>query len=183
MHPKLQKRLGRIERKRTALLRHLDQLTDAQRTFKVHPAAWSIVNVLDHVMRAERVPYRVVAKNLVSGKGWRFKWTGLFQPALVSVALRLPLRYKVPNNAQAVWPDDTQSFEAVRLEWAQVRNDWYALLAGVRPEQMRLFIFNHPTGGWMTVVQVLNFFDAHLDHHLRQITRIEEAPGFPKPNS
>ncbi len=181
MLPKLQKRLDRLERKHTDLLRHLDALTETQRTYKMNVSAWTMVNVMDHLVRVERAPYRIVAKNLVSGKGKRYSWTGLFQPALLNVILRLPFRFKVPARAQAVWPDDTQTYEEIRLEWAQVRNDWHALLAGVRPEQMQLFVYKHASGGWMTILQLLDFFEAHLDHHRQQFTRIEEAGTFPKP--
>jgi uncharacterized damage-inducible protein DinB len=162
-----------LETQRTDLLAELSEWPPSRVSFRPSPGAWSAIEVLDHIVKAEAGTIADIR-------------TGLQNPhnigdearpniAALDRALRTDQRFQVPLQAVAIHPDSQTTFQDVASRWEQVRAELKSLLESLEPAATRCGVFQHPFAGWMTIADVLNHFSAHLHHHGFQIARLREA--------
>ncbi|MBC7788643.1 MAG: DinB family protein [Anaerolineae bacterium] len=169
-------RLTLLEQRREVLLREASALTEAQLTFKPMQGAWSILQVIEHLLLVEggiveRVttrPPRAVRPRVRDRLGYAAVW----------VALAYGMRIKAP--IQSVMPSKGITLSEAAEQWRVMLRSLSEHLATVRDDSLKLTVFKHPIGGPMTLAEALLFITRHFDHHLRQIARIRSSAGFPK---
>jgi preprotein translocase subunit SecF len=176
MHPSLQTSYDALERRKRDLLSPLSALSAEQLAFRPAADAWSLVEVADHLLRTEAAVLLGLEKGLPAHKRRPTLRQRLLRP-LIGVALRLPLRIKVPTPVVA--PRSDRTLDEVEAEWAQVRAALLAKLASLDPARLGAPVILHPIGGPMDVVRTLGFLGAHIDHHVHQVRRLRSHPGFP----
>ena len=95
--------------------------------------------------------------------------------AAVALALASPLRFRAP----AVVGDRARRGRsaALRERWEAVRRDLRELLDTFPPELEGRLVFRHPVGGRLGLADTLAVLQAHLDHHLPQVTRAARTPS------
>ena len=164
-----------MERQRTSLLNRLESFAAEQLAFRPGAGAWSVAEVVHHLVLVEEAFVRqsgLDASKRPATPGMR---AGAAYLAVIAV-LRTGLRVKAPS--KAVVPTGAVPLADSRGRWAATRADLRAFLETVSAPVLRRAVFKHPLAGWLTVPQGLGFLEVHVDHHLRQIARIERAPGF-----
>jgi len=176
MHPSLLAPYDALERRKHNLLSQLSALGSAQLAFRPAPDAWSLVDMADHLVLIEHAVAVGLEKGLPDGKRRPKLGQRLARPFL-GLALRLPLRFKIPT--ERVAPRPGRSLDEVAEEWSSVRRRIADRLQALGQTDMARPALLHPVAGPMSAQEALVFLAAHFDHHLKQVDRIRSSPGFP----
>ena len=176
MHPNLLAAWDGLERRKRNLLSQLSTLTPAQLAFQPAPGAWSLTEVADHLALIETNVALGLEKGLPENRRHPTFVERLAQP-LLGLALRLPLRFKIPT--ERVAPRPGRSLEEVSEEWAEARRRIAAQLEEMDAADMERPALLHPVAGPMKAADALDFLANHFDHHSKQIGRIRSSAGFP----
>lgn len=164
-----------LGQRREALLREAGALTEAQLTFQPVTGAWSIQQVIEHLLLVEGGIVERVTTRLP--RAVRIRARDRLGYAAVWIALRYGLRVKAP--VQSVMPRQGITLSDGSERWRLLLGSLAAHLEAVPDEDLGLTVFKHPIGGPMTLDEALLFITRHFDHHLRQIARIRNSAGFP----
>lgn len=175
MHPDLLASYDALERRTHNLLSQLVALTPDQLAFRPAPDAWSLVEVADHLTLIELNVAAALEKGLPEGSRPTLVQR-LAQPFL-ELALRLPLRFKIPT--ERVAPRPGRNLEEVTAEWTSARRRIATRLEQMDEGHLAKPALIHPVAGPMGAPDALDFLCAHFDHHLKQVERIRSSPGFP----
>lgn len=169
-----------LERSRNELLQRLATYTLAQLQFRPSPVAWSIIEVVHHLVLAEYYATAYIEKKLSNTTAVQTLSTGArFRSWLLTLAMRSPFRFKAPSTR--VLPDASVTPTQVLAQWEELRQKWAALLETAKPEHLHLALYRHPVAGLLTLSQAITFVQEHFNHHLQQFQRIIAAPDFPAP--
>ena len=174
----LRTRFNGLERAREATEAQLSALTPAQVAFRVHDRAWTVGEVLDHVVRVERQVLEGARKPGVERTVWRKR---PFRRVLTWLVFGLGVRIKVPERVRHVTPERGADLDQARAKWNDVRREWREFLSTVSPDQLGQLAIKHPLAGPFTYRDVLKFMEWHLRHHRRQIGRITRAAASAAP--
>lgn len=178
MDPKLLQLFNRLEEDRHTLFAKLDALNENQLIFKPGANKWSITEVVQHLVLSEQGAYRYMSKKNLAETLPKLGWTAAFRSATLNIGMSLPLRYKAPRGGN-IQPTGDVSYQQLKQEWQEVRENLYRFIEALPPKKMRGAIFRHPFAGYLTITQTFRFFEEHLKHHFKQIERIQASDGFP----
>ena len=165
----LQSLIHSLDVQRLALLVELESLDVEILQAKPGPDAWSILEILEHVVVAESVILRGLPSwaDLVAqprNLGHRLKYV------LVTLVLRLRIPVKVPS--RRMLPSGQRSLAELRAAW-EAHMVWLrALVAEGEAAAHGSACFTHPVAGPITLVQALRMDLLHLGIHRRQIARL-----------
>lgn len=162
--------LSAFDARRTALLDELAALPETALT--AHPRAdkWSILEIVEHVIRAERVVFDGVAtpEQLAAR---RRTVASRVRSVIVHSVLRLDIPVEAPS--KKMLPTGTRSLAELRAHWDET-SGWlasYAALIDARGDDPA--VFSHAIIGPMTFAQSLRLRRTHLDRHMRQIRYLQ----------
>ena len=176
MLPRLQSRFDRLERQRSALLSRLARQSPNALAWKPAPGAWSILQVVEHLVIAEEGLMAIVDQRPPKPVALQDR---------IRSAIVLRIIYRVLNSRRRVkvpLPTLNPSGEHIDLQelarrWVEVRGRMERALETVTPATRKDRPVGHPIAKWLTWDQGLEFLFRHVRHHERQIGRIEEAEG------
>lgn len=167
---RIRNNLQLIDQKRCTLLDELETLDVDRLTFKPTPDSWSILQVVQHMVRVERAilqnlpePSQLVGRK----RGLRARLTY----PLVVLVLKQPLRVKVPS--RVMLPDGKTSFIELRRQWDESQRWLKSYVETLAPDKLNEGVFRHPVIGALTVTQAVALCLLHLERHLRQIERLQ----------
>ena len=162
-----------LQVQRGETLAPLSQWSPQRLSFRLCPGSWCAIEVLDHIVRAETGTMADVQNGLKNphllGSEVRPGIAAL-QQALLSNG-----SFRVPPEANAIYPDPHATLPDVLARWDRSRRKLGQLVSEVGPAISGHGVFHHPFAGWMTFVEVLDHFAAHLHHHRFQLARLESA--------
>jgi len=176
MIPQAAELLENLESRKTRFVTALEGFSPEQLDFRAEPQAWTPVQVGHHVVLAEQRTTDSIKKHrgMRSGKrSWRYRVGN----ALLWLVLKTGLRVKNPVPEAA--PDDDIDLTRLLEAWDKARDELETVLNETKERGLRYAAFNHPIAGPFNVEEALRFLVAHLDHHLRQLDRIQQNPSFP----
>ncbi len=172
MSPDLHQQFDRLEDQRIALFARVDGLGDDALNLPPAAGKWSIIQVLSHLIVAEKLSLVIIRKKMADRTGLeKAGLAGRVRSAFLRLVLRLPVRIKAPAKALATVPEH-QDLETTRRQWDEVRAAWRENLDSFPPELADQGIFRHPVVGCMSLAQALRFIEDHVDHHAKQVERI-----------
>jgi len=177
MHPELERRFERVEKHKRELLEGVAGRDDAWLNRPPMPGAWSIVQVISHMVLSEAGTLTYIGKKLQAPPG-EIPGAGpmsALRSLALSCALGSPLRRKAPERVRPA--GDPESLEAVRGRWDELRGRWREQLESYPDALMGKAIFRHPFAGRLSLPQTLRFLDDHQRHHARQIERFKALLG------
>ena len=173
----LERGFARLENSRKEFLGRVQKLQPHQRAFSPNSHDWSLLQIIDHLVISEEQTLRIVAKQLANPKlPDRGRWHAPLRMSLMKLAMRLPLKYKIPT--EQVAPSPSPDFAELKARWETVRRNLGSLLADIQQSQQHQPVFRHPFFGLMDVEQVLLFLQEHFNHHMQQVKRTLKAGGF-----
>ena len=165
-----QRALAAFDRRRNALLDALAALPTEQLT--AHPVAgkWSILEIVEHVIRAERVVFDGIATPDQLTARPRTVASRL-RSVIVHGVLRLDIPVEAPS--KKMLPTGTRSLPELRAHWDE-NSGWIAAYAARIAERgADPAVFSHPVIGPLSFAQSLRLRRAHLDRHMRQIRHLQ----------
>lgn len=176
----VEKQFNKIEEQRKKLLDEVAKLSHDQQNFKPAPGAWSILQVINHLVYAETNTVKYMQKKLqgissVEKAGVKARVRSL----ILSVALQMPVKYKAPKAALPV-QEEVYIFDNLKMQWNDVRAEIAKILDQLNPADAEKLIFKHPVSGKFNIYQTISFLREHVDHHKKQVERIKANPVFPK---
>jgi len=170
MNVALQKQFDEIEKSRKNLFEDLSSYDDDIINKKPKPGAWSIAQVVEHLIKAEensliylRKKTQDTSKVPVAGVGSRWRYF------ITAAVFMTNIKYKSP---ELIAPTDNY-FTIGQLDkhWAQVRKEIYDLLNSLPEADLKKQIWKHAVSGKMNVSQMLAFFNIHFNRHRKQVYR------------
>jgi len=164
--------LDRIDHKLEQLVSELEQQPAEQLNQEPSPGAWSPLQVLYHLLLAEKLSLGYIKKKLSYDPELpKVDWRARLRTFVLDTYLKTPLRRKAPDNVnETKFPDDL-SLEQIAKEWRVSRQDLRRYFEGLEPELFSRQVYKHPFAGRMSLAGMLSFFETHFDRHYRQIKK------------
>ncbi len=164
--------LDRMDAKLQRLLTDLQAYSEAELNRKPSPESWSVLQILHHLMLAERLSVGYVRKKLS------------FNPTLPNTGLLtwlrlqglrtynwLPVKLKAPKAVgKENLPDESTLADAAQ-QWLAQRAELRTWLSALPEELFKKELYKHPLAGRQSLYGMLLFFEGHFDRHLQQIQR------------
>jgi DinB superfamily len=161
--------LKQIDRRRLRLLDEVDQLEGTVVTKKPAPEKWSIAEIVEHLVLAER--------DVLGG----LRATTELQPHprtvqnhvayhVVMFVLRFGIPVKAPSTAML--PTGSVPLAEARRLWNE-NHEWLrGYVTELDSADLAPAVFHHPVAGPLTVAQAVRMLGVHLVRHARQIDRL-----------
>jgi len=162
-----------LEEQRTLLLKELKKKENAVLKQRPQGGGWNILEVLGHLLQTEKLALSYVNKKMNVIKEISFSGIkAIINKHILLSVLGLPFKYKAPQNS--IPAEDIRSLEELENEWAEFRKELLRLL-DVTGNESRKLLYRHPFAGRMNLLQMMQFFIAHIKHHIKQIDRIQKG--------
>lgn len=159
-----------LDRRRRLLLDDLDPLTPRQLHFKPNTASWSILEVVQHLVLAERDVMRDLPDPATLRPQPRRAHNYVAYP-LVLLVLQYGIPYPVPSPGMV--PDGRTSLPELHAQWDSTHHWLHSFIDRLTPATASHSIFFHPIAGPVTTRQTLTMARLHLTCHTRQIERLK----------
>ncbi|MEM7374946.1 MAG: DinB family protein [Bacteroidota bacterium] len=180
MNPSLPSLIQDIESARLSFLATLEDVSPAQARFKPSPTSWSLLEIAEHMVRAEQAGLAGMFRAIEGIQQDQAIWEGSSPSAGLSieeiVANTWQPKEQVPAIAAPQWGGSLHYWKARLRLCTQLVEELIVALAELDPEQV---VYPHPISGPMNVVQRLEFLRFHLDRHRSQIERVKAQPDYP----
>lgn len=134
--------------------------------------AWSVFQIMNHLILAERKSIQYVQKKLsfdpkLKSAGITSKMSSL----LVNTYLSSPMKVKAPEMISGDNLPSHSTFWEVTKAWKTDREALQKYLNELPEELFKKEIYKHPLGGRLSLEQMLSFFQKHYARHHKQIYR------------
>lgn len=167
-----------LEALKGSVLNEFKNYSDKQLQFRPDAESWNLLQVLEHLVLAEKMTLLSIRKGLSRGDRVRNQSAGSkLRMMALKIALFLPLKFKAPKMVEV--GNSGKGFRELSKDWDIVREQIRELLAGANEEALRKELFLHPRAGMLTIPQALDFLKSHLQHHQKQIESIKSHQNFP----
>lgn len=168
----------KLEKQRSEIFEELDSLNDEQRHFSISPEKWNPLQVMIHLVTAEKLSVIYMKRKVNSDEKFQdsgFKsWLRLMT---LKLAFNLPFKYTAPKRTDATGKDP--DYESLKTDWKKVRSELKALIENLDEKTLKSEILKHPRVGMINMKQALDFMEIHIAHHQKQIAGIISDSSFP----
>jgi len=166
----LMARLTRIEATRRLVLERAAALTSERLTARPGHDRWSMLDILEHLVLAERDVF-----GDLSTAGARQPQRRRVRDHVSFVVVMAVLRFGIPVKApsRGMLPTGARTLDDLRQSWEEHHRQLRALIDGGTRAVTGGAIFRHPVAGPLTMRQALAMLEVHLDRHRRQILALE----------
>jgi hypothetical protein len=169
MRERLQQSLRALDERRGALLDEVDALSAERLTAKPLPGKWSILEIVEHLVLAERdVLQNLPEPSQLVDRPRRLR-ARVGYP-LVMFVLKHGIPAKVPSPRMV--PTGSASLAALRRQWDENYQWLWTYVDGLERDDFGRAVFEHPIAGPLTVEQAIRMDLVHLDTHTREIRRL-----------
>lgn len=165
-----ERRLRSWGERRRLLLDEVESLTPQRLVAKPLPGKWSILEIVEHLVLADRDVFQGLPDpaQLVDRKR-RLKDRVNYPIVMFALACRIPVKISSPK----MMPRSQSSLAELRRDWEAVGRWLESYLDAIEPGALAKAVFAHPIAGPMTLQQCFHMGDLHLATHTRQIRRLE----------
>lgn len=155
-----------------ALLRELSTLPEETLNKIPSDGGWTAIQTAWHLLLVEENSMLYVQKKLGFGAsfekvGFKVRW----RTFLLLAALYLPIKFKAPKTSSGENLPTHSTYAEIGERWNKSRAVWTEFLSQMPAKMANEAVFKHPRAGKIGWLQMLVFFEAHFDRHLRQIRR------------
>jgi hypothetical protein len=166
----VEERLEAFDAARQALLDELGALEPAVLTARPRAGKWSILEIVEHLVLAERAvfkgmphPSRLEARGRGPGDHARY--------LLVTFVLKAGVPVRAPS--RRMLPQGGRSLAELRRMWDENKAWLLSVLDALGPEGLGKAVFEHPVAGPLTVEQSARMVRVHFDGHVKQIRTLQ----------
>jgi uncharacterized damage-inducible protein DinB len=170
MKAKLEKQFAQLETERKTFFDELKKYPDDVINKKPSPRAWSVAEVIAHMMTAEEYSLKYLQKKVQntaeSGKeGVKHKWRWL----LVQTVFTFNIKFKAP---EIVEPKiGYVPLAELESKWAATRTETAKILHKLSDDEVNKTLWKHAVAGKMNLHHMVDFFGVHYRRHKKQIER------------
>ena len=176
--------LEAVAQARARYIAAVSGVSPAQAVFKPTPTRWSILEITEHLVRAEEAGISGMWRALDGYWRGEALWSGdpvhRGLPIEEVVAQTWQPKEQVPDVAAPRWGGSLAYWVATLRSKQGVLEDLAKALAGVALEDV---IYPHPISGPLDVRQRLEFLGFHMDRHRLQVEALSGEPGYPLASS
>ena len=173
-HSTLNQAFEKIEKERKNLYERLLTYDVVIIHTRPKPDAWSVIEVIEHLIAAEHSSLQYLLKKTQDLNG--AKKTG-FKERLRALSLHLflsaPIKFKAPNMTIPV--SNIATLADTQSRWEKIRTELHALWNRLPEEALDRNWFRHPLAGKLSLLQMIAFFGTHFARHEHQIWRTLKA--------
>lgn len=179
MDRKAIKQLDRLDKKLVELISMVSAMTVEERSQNPAPGAWSVLEVMEHLRRAEALSGEYLRKKAMSAKPLSKKSIrSTLREAVLGWYLNAPIKFKAPAIVNEESFPGHLELDGQADEWRRERAQLRSWLSGQPADYFKRQGYRHPLAGRMTVNGMLKFFEWHFDRHRKQIDRtIKKVKG------
>jgi len=173
----LSKKLSALNQSTDALLKKLEKVDPELLNKKPTESAWSVNQVMHHIMLSEKLSLQYCLKKIQSKE---LKKAGLMSPLKIltyKTVSQLPITFKAPKGLGDSALPEKDTIDNIKSTWQKNRGALENFLASLTEEQAKLAVYKHPAMGRISFKDMLNFFQDHYKIHLKQIERTLEDVG------
>lgn len=176
MHPDLKYKFLRLEEKKNFYANILETYSEKQLNFSLFEDEWSLVKVIDHLIKVENQTFQFMKNFDFSRKNEKLGFKAAINSFLLKIALKSSIKFQVPS--KAVIPE-AKNQQILLSEWQYLRMELGRFLDSFPENKTANFIFFHPRSGKLNINQTLDFLIIHMHHHLPQVKKISNSTNFP----
>jgi hypothetical protein len=169
MSERLQQSLRALDERRRALLDEVEALSAERLTAKPLSGKWSILEIVEHLVLAERDVLQNLPEASQLVERPRRLQARVSYP-LVMFVLKHGIPAKVPSPRMV--PTGSASLAALRRQWDENHQWLRAYVDGLARDDFGKAVFAHPIAGPLTVEQAIRMDLVHLETHTRAIRRL-----------
>ena len=161
-----------IESKRLGLINILNEYSIEELNRSPEEGVWSPMQIVEHLCKAEHLSVIYVSKkyNAIG----QLKAAGVVEH-MKMVWLKWVLGSGIKMKAPKITQPERSDLDASLLdEWGIVRHNLNSVLELFDEVSYKKRVFRHAFAGRVNILHMLQFFEAHLDHHQKQI--LERLP-------
>ena len=176
MERKLEDRLDKLNKKMVALFEDLKDYTDTTLNQTPREDAWSVLEIMQHLMLSERQSLAEVTEHLTEAATFEKAGVGAsVRSVVLNSILSIPVKFKAPFSIgrDAFIQDGT--FWEIAKEWRAERTNLKAFLNDLPADCFDKAIYKHPRAGSITINGMLSYYEKHFDRHQKQIQRTLNA--------
>ena len=169
----LENHYNSLETKRADLFEILNRYTANELNTSVVQGKWSPLQIVEHLSKAEHLSVIYVSK--------KYNAIDELKPSGISEDLKiLSLKWYLNSSHKMKAPKITRASEgdldiSILDEWAENRAKLVQLLDMFDETTYKRKVFKHAFAGRVNIMHMLQFFEAHFDHHKKQI--LERLPS------
>jgi uncharacterized damage-inducible protein DinB len=175
------KLLDEIDEELKSIFLFLAQFSNEELNKKPAPDAWSINEIIQHLMLSEEQSLNYVKKKVQLHQGAipKANPTSRLRALVLSTSMKQPIKLTAP---EAATRDIVafSNFNDLKERWLAFRAHLRAYLTSIDAAFLSADMYKHPVVGKMDVWGMLNFFLTHLNRHEKQmkktIRQVEELP-------
>jgi|GEM_PF-622091 len=167
---KLLSRLDAFSTSRQSFVNQLSQLTPEQLSTRPNPGAWSILEIVEHLVLAEKIVFKISprAEPLTPAKK-RLSNRLLYRVVIFVLKSR---RSKVDVPDKNMNPAGQTSLTDLLDSWDQNQIWLREFIQNLSPHDLKKAVFAHPVSGPITPSQAIYMLQIHFDKHMHQIQGI-----------
>lgn len=172
MNARIQFKIRQLDKDLNDLLNDLKNYSTSQLSAQPEPGAWSVFQVMQHLMIAESKSIGYVKKKTSYPEGLKKAgFPEIFRRTVLKIFLWLPFKYKAPAIVNEDHFKDNVTLDELAKSWRASRGELTHFLENMKPEWEDKEIFRHALAGRMTIDGMLIFFSDHFNRHRKQIDR------------
>ena len=173
MNPRLKSDFDKLETSRKNLFNSIKNYSDEKLNQKPSPEAWSVTQVLQHLITSEEASLRYLQKKtLDTSRSAKAGMKGGVKLFLTKLTFSIPIKF---NSPETMLPAETfVPIKELETKWEKLRNDTWQLLSKLSDEELEKELWKHMLLGKMNIYQMLDFFDFHFERHRGQVERTIE---------
>ncbi len=164
-----------LETSRKNLFKKLAAYSNETLNRKPSPEAWSVVQVIEHLMVSEEASLKYLQKKTLDiSKAQRTGFKNKWKLLLTKAVFYLPFKFKAPASMVPMPSEALATLNELDSKWAKTRADMFQLISKLQDADMEKELWKHVVSGKMNLYQMVDFFDFHFKRHLKQIERTIE---------
>jgi hypothetical protein len=169
---RIEKQFEKLDRATTKMLHDAKTLSAAQYRQSPKPGAWSVAQIANHVFLSEYLSLAYMRKKLAyPDQVPRYHPKSWLSIALIKTVFALRIKVKAPPTIDMDTRPDLLEVNALEEKWKALRAETKSFIAAHHQQFRDHLPFRHLFAGRMTFLQMLIFFQEHLQHHHKQIKR------------
>lgn len=161
----------KLEKQKREIVGFYNSLDRKQLLYTPGPGQWNLLQVMRHLVTAEQQSLKYIKRKLIHAE--QSSRTGIdasIRNLLLKMALYSPLKFKAPKVAEV--REEAPDLDEMKIEWEAVRDEFRTIIEENSGDTLAKAVYKHPRAGLLNVKQALEFMEAHISHHQKQMNRL-----------
>lgn len=160
-------------------IKFAEQFSEEQLNFKPDEDSWSIIGILEHLVKTDGLYRDILTKALQKSASADEKSDISDEQIIAFVAVRTPTSLRVKTAPSLVPKQDYKDLGVANNDLLKSRKAIYNYLKTTNDE-LRGYFAKHPSLGNADLFQWYILAAAHTERHYLQMVEVSENPNFPR---